>query len=428
MDIILVGLNYKTAPLYLRERFALGTEELPEALAYLQRETGNGVILSTCNRTELYFRAERNQYQRADALRLLAGATGANTQPLARHIYILRNEKAIRHLHRVAAGLDSMILGESEILGQIRAALSIAAEAQLCNAILSRLFHSAIRAGRRVHSESLVCHHGRSVSSAAVALARRLVGDLSQRSVLVIGAGEAGALTARSLVKARTHHLLITNRTGRRAADLAKQLGAAAVPFARLSEVLADADVVISASGADRLLVSKEQVAAAMAQRNGHTLLLIDIAVPRDIDVAVRGMKGVELYDIDDLATMCPITPEEQGKEKAKAEAIVEEEVQRCLAWWHSLRAVPTIVSLRRNLEDIRKRETAKTLRRLRHLEAREREGIDALTRAIVKKMLHCPVTRLKAHSSSQDYLAATRDLFGLDGEEAVEQAAEPVP
>jgi len=428
MNIILVGLNHRTAPLYLRERFALGMEELPEALTYLQREVGNGVLLSTCNRTELYFLAERNHDQRADALRLLAGATGANIQRHDRHIYVLRHEKAIRHLHRVAAGLDSMIFGESEILGQVRATLTLAAKAQLCTATLSRLFHSAIRAGRRVHTESLVCHHGRSVSSAAVTLAQRLVGDLSQRSVLVVGAGEAGALTARSLVKARTHHLLITNRTSRRAADLAEQLGATAVPFSRLSEVLADADVVISASGADRLLIGEEHVAAAMAHRNGRPLLLIDIAVPRDIDVAVRGIAGVELYDIDDLGAMCPISPEEQEREKAKAEAIVEEEVQRFLAWWHSLRAVPTIVSLRRNLEDIRKREMAKTLRRFRHLEAREREGIDALTRAIVKKMLHSPVTRLKAHSSSQEYLAATRDLFGLDGEEAAGRAAEPAP
>lgn len=428
MNIVLVGLNHKTAPLHLRERFTLGTEELPQALAYLREHVGNGVPLSTCNRMELYFLADGAQRQRSDALRLLEGATGARADCLARHVYVLRNEGAVRHLHRVAAGLDSMIFGESEILGQVRSTLALAAKARLCNGVLSRLFHSAIRAGRRVHSETLVCHHGKSVSSAAVALAQRIAGDLSQRDVLVVGAGEAGALTARSLVKAGTRRLVITNRTGERAIDLAQQLGAEAVPFSHLSEALAAADVMISASGSDGFLIGEEHVAAAMAGRNGRPLLLIDIAVPRDIDVAVRGIPGVDLYDIDDLGTMCPVTPEEQEKEKARAEAIVEEEAQRFLDWWQSLRAVPTIVSLRRRAEEIRRQEMEKTFRRLRHLEAEERERIDALTRAIVKKMLHFPVTRLKSQGADPDYLAAAHHLFGLNGEEATAPAGGGTP
>jgi glutamyl-tRNA reductase len=413
MNVVLVGLNHRTAPLSLRQQFALGAAELPQALAHLRKETGNGVILSTCNRTELYFVAERAG--RTEALRLLAEATGANVRHMERHTYFQLDEEAIRHLHRVASGLDSMIFGETEVLGQVRTALAAAAEAGLCDSVLNRLFHSAIRAGRRVHDQTFVGQHGRSVGSAAVALAQHLLGDLSGRQVLVVGIGEAGALTARSLVKAGAHRLAVTNRTYHRAAELAQQLNAAAVPFSGLPRALAKADVVISASGAPRPIIGRDEVEPAIAGRNGHSLLLIDIAVPPDIDPAVREMRGVHLYDIDDLDAMCPAGPEEREREMAKVDAIVEGEVQRFLDWWWSLRAVPTIISLGQELEAIRQKEVAKTLRRLPHLSSRDRESIEALTGAIVRKALHRPLTRLKLHSGDPHYLAMARDLFGLE-------------
>jgi glutamyl-tRNA reductase len=417
MIVVLVGLNHKTAPLPLRQQFALGAAELPQALARLHGETGNGVILSTCNRTELYFVAGREQAGRAEALRLLAGVTGTDTWHMESHIYFHLNEEAIRHLHRVASGLDSMIFGETEVLGQVRAALAAAAEAGLCNATLIRLFHSVIRAGRRVHSQTFMGQHGRSVSSAAVALAQHRLGDLSGRHVLVVGMGEAGALTARSLVKAGADRLAVTNRTDHRAADLAQQLNATAVPFSGLPKALANTDVVISASGAPLPIIGRDELGPVMARRNGRSILLIDIAVPPDIDPAVRDIHGVHLYDIDDLDAMCPIGPEERETEMAKVDAILEEEVQRLLTWWRSLRAVPTIVSLGRRLEAIRQKEVAKALRRLPHLNSREREGIEALTEAILKKVLHRPLTRLKLHSGDHQYLAMARDLFELDGQ-----------
>lgn len=415
MNLVLIGLNHKTAPVSLRQRFAMGAGELPEAQARLHGVTGNGVILSTCNRTELYFVARPEQGWRAEALRLLADIAGVSDQSLDQYTYCRLNEEAVRHLHRVAAGLDSMIFGETEILGQARAALTAAAEAHLCNAILNRLFHAAIRAGRRVHSETFIGYHGRSVSAAAVTLAQHLLGDLSACHVLVVGSGEAGVLTARTLVKAGANHLAIANRTYHRAAELAQHLNATAVPLSRLPQVLADTDMVISASGSPLPLIGKSDLAPIMARRNGRSLLLIDIAVPRDVDPDVREIHGVHLYDIDDLDAMCPAGPEERNKEMAKVEAIVEEEVQRFLAWWRALRAVPTIVSLRQRLEAIRLKETAKTLRRLRHLNPGERERIEALTGAIVKKILHNPLTRLRLHSGDQHYLAMTRDLFRLD-------------
>ncbi len=426
MIVAVVGLSHKTASLSLRERLALNGDDLPQALAYLANEIGNGVILSTCNRTELYFVAGREQARRSEALRLLAGATGANLPRLERHTYFRLHDDAVRHLHRVAAGLDSMIFGEAEILGQVRAALQAAYQARLCNAILNRLFHSAIRAGRRVHAQTYISRHGRSVSSAAVALAHRTLGELSGKHVLVLGAGEAGTLAARSLVRAGANNVAIANRTYKRAMNLAHHLKATAVPLSQLTQALAETDIVISACGAGAPLVGKNAVAAAMAQRDGRPILLVDIAVPRDIDPAVREVCGVHLYNVDDLNLMCPAGPEERERDMAKAEAIVEEEVGRFLAWWPSLRAVPTIVALRDKLDDVRQSEMAKTFRRFPYLNPSERDGIEALTRAMVKKLLHQTLTRLKLHSEDQDYLAVTRDLFGLDDPGVAGETHEP--
>ncbi len=421
MNVVLIGLNHKTAPLSLRQSLALGPTELPHALAHLDDEIGNGVILSTCNRTELYFVAGQQHAQRAEALRLLAGTNGASASTLDRHIYFGLHEEAVRHLHRVAAGLDSMIFGETEILGQVRAALAAAAQANLCNATLNRLFHSAIRAGRRVHSETFVGHHGRSISTAAVSLAQHMLGDLSGRRVLVVGAGEAGTLSVRGLIKAGASHVVITNRTYHRAEELAQRLKATAVPFSCLLQELADSDIVISASASPTTLINKSDLTPIMARREGRPILLIDIAVPPDIDPAVRDLDGVHLYDIDGLDSMCPVGPDEREQEMTKVESIIEEEVQRFLTWRRSLRAVPTIVSLRQKVEAARRREMAKTLRRFPHLSESERASIEALTRAIVKKILHSPLTRLKLHSSDQAYLAVTRDLFGLDDQPSAE-------
>lgn len=422
MNVVLIGLNHRTAPLSLRQSLALGPWELPQALAHLDDQIGNGVILSTCNRTELYYVAGRERAQPAEALQLLAGLNGAKPDGLDRHVYFGLHEEAIRHLHRVAAGLDSMIFGETEILGQVRSALAAAANAHLCNATLNRLFHSAIRAGRRVHNETFVGHHGNSVGSAAVALAERLLGDLSGRRVLVVGAGDAGSLTVSGLVKAGANHIAVTNRSYHRAAELAKRLKATAVPFSHLLQAMAGSDIVISASGAPTTLIDRRDLAPIMAQRDGRAILIIDIAVPRDIDTSVRDLDGVHLYDMDDLNTLCPAGADEREREMAIVEAIIEEEVQRFLAWLRSLRAVPTIVSLRQKMETARRREMAKTLRRFPNLDKKQRESIDALTGAIVKKILHSPLTRLKLHSSDSAYLAVTKDLFGLDDEQTDER------
>lgn len=415
MIVAVVGVSHKTASLALRERLALGGEELPRALAYLRVQAGNGVILSTCNRTELYFIAGAVEATQAGALRLLAGATGANPARIQKLSYFHLHEDAIRHLHRVASGLDSMIFGEVEILGQVRTAYQASVEAGLSNSVISRLFHSSLRAGRRIHAETFVARHDRSVASAAVNLAHRVIGELPGRQVLVMGAGEAGALSIRALVRAGARNVVIANRTYRRAVDLARHLKVSAVPLSRVPSLLDETDIVICAAGATSPLISKGVLLDATSRRNGRPMLMIDISVPRNIDPAVRGVEGVHLYDVDDLSQMCPASLEEREREMAKALGIMEEEVQRFLAWWSSLRAVPTITALQRQLEEARKRELTKTLRRFRCFDECQRDGLDALTRAIIKKVLHQPITRLKKHSDDQDYLAVTRELFGLD-------------
>lgn len=415
MRVALIGISHKTVPVSLRERFAFSSEELPRALARLRRAVGNGVVLSTCNRTELYYVTKSGQAKYDQAARLLAAMSRVPSDELAGRCYFLLHEDAIRHLHRVAAGLESMAVGETEILGQVRTAFVAACEAGCANPLLTRLFHAAIRAGRRARAETFIGRYAASVSSTAVTLAKAILGDLSDRTVLVVGAGEAGKLTAHSLSKAGACRMLVANRTYGRAAQQAALLGGRAVPFAWLPQALEESDIVISCSGAPSFVVREEMVAAAMARRDGRPLVLIDIAVPRDIDPAVKDFPGVHLYDIDDLQAVSTANLRKRRKELSKVEAIVEEEVSRFLAWWHSLKVIPTITALRGQVEGMRQRELAKTFARLPHLAEEDRESIEALTGAIVKKVLHEPLVHLRDRGEDEDYLEVVRDLFGLD-------------
>ena len=415
MIVTAIGLSHKTASLALRERVALTGDELPRALAYLQVHAGHGVIISTCNRTELYFVAEPGQANRETALKLLAGATGANMERLDKHAYFYQHEEAVQHLHRVASGLDSMMFGESEILGQVRSAFQASYEAGLCNAILSRLFHSTIHTARRVQGETFLGRHDRNIAWGVLALAQHVLGDVEGRQVLIVGAGEAGAMTARTLVRHGTHKVVIANRTYRRGATLAEHLGVSAIHFNHVPEAIAETDIVICASGSPTALIQRETLEGAMETRYGRPLLLIDISVPRNIDPSVRDMRGVHLYDIDDLRSMCPAGPEEQAQETGRAQAILDDESERFLAWWRSLQAVPTISALRQRVEKARQQELKKTLRHFPNFDDNEKEWLEALTRALVNKVLHDPITRLKAHGEDQDYLAVTQEIFGLD-------------
>ena len=417
--INVIGVNHRTAPIEQREPLAFSSAELPAALTRLRVDAGGGVILSTCNRTELYVATAADAGQGEALIGLLMSLKRLQESIYPGRFYLLRHDEAVRHLYRVASGIDSLVLGEAQILGQVREALAAANKAGSLNGLLSRLFHTAIAVGKRARSETHISRYARSVSSTAVALAKQTFGHLDQRTVLVISAGSTGKLAAKSLANSGAARILVTNRTYSRGQELAQRLGGHAIPFQRLPEALADADIVISATGAHRFVLGPAEVAAATAGRNGRSLLLIDIAVPRDIDPAVRRIPGVQLFDIDDLQAVAETNPEGRQREVARVEGIVQEEVDRFLAWWRSLDVVPVIAALRQQAEAIRRRELDKALRRLPALGPQEQQRIEAMTAAIVNKMLHEPIARLKAGGDARRYLEAIQELFGLPGGQA---------
>jgi glutamyl-tRNA reductase len=413
LTLVATGLSHKTASLSIREQVSLSAEELPDALDHMGAKIGNGVILSTCNRTEIYFVAEPGRSSHSHALDLFMGATGASHPRIEQHTYHYRDEAAVRHLHRVACGMDSMIFGEVEILRQVRSAMNSSFEAGFLTSVLDRLFHSALRAGRRLHAETFLGRHDRSVASAAVTLARGVLGDISESEVLVLGAGAAGAMTIRTMLREGASGIRVANRTYSRAASLAAHTGTVAIPLRRVPEALGEVDLVICASASP--LVSKEALLAVMPTRCRAPIVLVDIGVPRNIDPTVRDIPGVHLFDMDDLMTLCPASPEERAGDMVHADSIFEEEMGRFFSWWRSSHAVPTITALEDAVEEARRRELAKTLRRMPSFNDEQREALEALTKALVKKVLHQPITRLKLHGDDKEYIALGRELFGLE-------------
>jgi len=411
---LVVGISYKTAPVEVRERFAFGTEDLPRALPRLGREFGGAAILSTCNRTEVYVTASQALTDARPVLRVLAELKGA-CGPRIDASYMYNGSEAARHLFRVAAGVESMVLGEAEILGQVRTAFAAAMAAGTSDPLLSRLFRSAIRVGRRARSQTNISRHAVSVSSTAVSLARRTLGDLASRTVLVVSAGEAGKLTARNLAERGASRILVTSRTFDRAVQLAADLGGTAVPFEGLGEALARSDIIITSTGAPSFLIGPELMGEVVAQRDARPLLLIDIAVPRDVDPAVRELPHVHLYDIDDLRAVSEENLEARQREVEKVEALVEEEMVRFSEWWRSRGVIPTVAALRERAEQIRREEVARTLRRLPDLSEEERRRVEAMASAIVKKLLHAPIVYLKSSGDAERHTSALRELFDLD-------------
>ncbi|MEE8347809.1 MAG: glutamyl-tRNA reductase [Dehalococcoidia bacterium] len=405
-----IGLNHRTAPVEEREKVAFSAEDLSAALTPLKDELGAAVILSTCNRTELYATTDGSVSQAERLLSALTACKGTQLDPSL--TYFLTHDEAVRHLFRVAAGVDSMVLGESQILGQVRDAMSAGTQAGSLNSVLSRLFHCALRVGKRARSQTKISRYAVSVSSAAVALARKTVGALDGKTVLVMSAGSTGKLTARSLADCGAARILVANRTPERAAALAGSIGGQAVPFSQLRRALADSDIVISGTGADGFVLGPELVGPAAAGRNGSTLVLIDIAVPRDIDPAVRELPGVRLFDIDDVEAVSRASLRGRRREVTRVEAHIEDEVEGFLTWWRTLDVVPAIAALRERAEGLRRQELERALRRMPDLNDAHRERIDSMTRAIVKKMLDRPIARLKNGADADAYMEALQDLF----------------
>ena len=435
MSLLVLGLDHRTAPVELRERLAIEREQLPHALAQLAADHAvpQSVILSTCNRTEIYAydTGDGADAGVADALsnRLAAFLARWSAVPpadLDAHLYRHRETDGVAHLFRVAAGLESMIVGERQILGQTRAAFSAASQGGYVKSPLTRVFHHALRTGRRVHRETAIGQNSRSVSRAAVHLARTLFDRLDDRRALVIGAGDAGRMVARALADAGVRQITVTNRTQWRADDLARQLGGIAVPFHRLPDALAAADLVISSTGSPGYVLTLPTAAAALARRAApEPALFIDIAVPRDIDPAVAELPGARLFDIDALAQVSEIDLAGRSSEIARAHRIVDAELARFGEWWHSSDAMALVAAMRRRADALRRSEVARTLQILdADPDSELARRLDAMTNALVKKLLHQPTAALRAGDGAASYEAARR-LFAIADTDADADAAD---
>ncbi|MHB1160783.1 MAG: glutamyl-tRNA reductase [Chloroflexota bacterium] len=417
--ILAVGLNHKVAPVEVRERFALSGERVAEVLDRLGEVAGERVILSTCNRMEVYAVPLRQKGAAAELRRFLHSLQCSHLaeSEVVPYLYALHNEDAASHLFGVASGIDSMILGEPQILGQVRDAYETAADRGAAGSVLSVLFQRALAAGKRARTETNISRNAVSVSHAAVELARQIFGEIASRTVLVVGAGEMSELAAKNLVDNGVETVLVVNRTWERAARLADQFGGTAVKWEAMGDALLRSDIVITSTGSPQPLFGPDLVGPVLRDRGGRPLFFIDIAVPRDVDPAVRSVKNVYLYDIDDLQSVVDANLREREKELSKVRDIVDEETESFVAWLRCQEVVPTIMALRDRLEQIRRGELARYGGKL-SLSERDRNTLEALTQGIVNKLLHTPTVRLKAQANDGGcglYLDAVKQLFDLE-------------
>ena len=407
MSVVLVGISHHQSPVELRERAALDPERARELARRLAGERGEAVCLSTCNRTELYLAEDSAD----EAERKAEAALLALEEELGPSLYRLHDEAAALHLFRVAAGLDSMVPGEGEILGQVRTAHDVGA----AGPVLDRLFRDALHAGKKARTETAIGESPASVSSAAAALAEQVFGDLGGRSVLVVGAGEAGELAIKSLVARGATIAFVANRTAARAEELTARYGGTPLSLDAVADNLQYVDVVLSSTAAPDWTLTRTEVARTLPARKGRPLFLIDLAVPRDLDPAIHELDGCYLYDIDDLEAVVAETLAGRRREAERAETIVATEAERFREWQASLDVVPAIASLRARAEEIRAAELERA-----KLSGAERRAAESVTAAVLNKLLHLPTIRMKQAAAAADgviYADAVRHLFGLEDE-----------
>jgi len=419
MHIVIVGLSHKTAPVEIRERLAFAPTAMERPLRQMLElpTVAEGLIVSTCNRVELCAATKEPEAAMAALRRFLAEYHEVSSEEIQANLYSYQGEEAIRHLFRVASSLDSMVLGEPQILGQIKTAYGYAAEFKTAGLILNRFLHKAFSVAKRVRTETAIASNAVSVSFAAVELARKIFDRLDNKGVMIIGAGEMCELAARHFVTNGVSRVLVTNRTFARAEKLAAEFNGKAVPFDYFVDHLAEVDIVMTSTGAPNFILGQRQMEEVLKRRKNRPMFLIDIAVPRDIDPKVNDLDNAYLYDVDDLQGVVQANLKERQKEASKAEAIVEQEIGQFYQWLGNLEVKPTIIALRRKLEEIRQQELDKTFGNLKDLTANQRKSIEAMAGAIINKVLHQPTAVLKRSqndSSGEDYVDAVRILFDL--------------
>lgn len=424
MPLAVVGASHRTAPLELRERLAFRRAEVGGALAGLigSGAAAEAVLLSTCNRSEVYVGADDLQSAVEAAKRLLVARAGGEAD-VGGHLYVHQDREAVAHLFRVTAGLDSMLLGEPQIQGQVREAYTAARSAlgpagSVVGPVLNRWFQSALAVGGRVRSETEIGRGSASVPSAAVELAKKIFGTLRGRRALVLGAGEMSEVTLECLRGEGVRTAVVANRTHERAVELAARLGGTAVRWDAFDAALPDIDIVVASTAAPHPVLTRERLRRALPDGAARPLCILDIAVPRDVAPEVGDEPNVFLYNVDDLAAVVDDNRDRRRAELPAADTLIAEAVEYFWSWYAALAVVPTIRSLRRQGERLRQAEMGRALRRLAHLSSDDQEAIDALTRALTNKLLHCPTVRLRdavGNGRGTGVLDTARYLFELD-------------
>ncbi|HEY5619067.1 MAG TPA: glutamyl-tRNA reductase [Vicinamibacterales bacterium] len=424
MHLLLLGVSHRTAPVDLRERLDFSSRDVGTAVESLATRSSatESVVLSTCNRSEIYVASAEPPRAREELIAFLSDYHQLTREAFLPHLFTHEDTPAAHHLFRVAAGLDSLVIGEPQILGQVKDAFQAAAERRCTGPLLSKTFHWAFGVGKRVRTETALGEGAVSVSFAAVALARKIFGRLEGRRVLVVGAGEIGALTAQHLRSHGVAEIAITNRTAAHADALASQVAGHTVAWDDMAHAMARADIVVTATGSQRPIITRADVEAVTGRKRIDPLFIIDIAVPRDVDPAVGEIEQVFLYNVDDLQGIVHENLARRGAEIARAEAIVAEELARFTSWHRSRRAIPTVVALRQRFDDIRRAELRRLDAKLGGLTPEARARIDEVTRLIVEKLLLEPTEQLKAlpdEETQAAYTEAVNRLFRLSEDAA---------
>ncbi len=416
--LTIVGLNHKTAPVELREKLSFSGEDIPQALEQLKkdREIRECLVFSTCNRTELICVPAFTD-PTGRLIRFLAEQKRMDPSEFTQALYVHQDEDAVRHLFRVAASLDSMMIGEPQILGQVKQAYRMAVGGRSSGVLLNRLMHKAFSVAKKIRRETGIGDHAVSISYAAIELAGKIFSDLSEKSVLLLGAGEMAELAVEHLLSHHVRQIVVANRTFKHAVALADKFKGRAVRFEEREDALKDADIIISSTGATEYVLTHDQVRRAMKKRHHRTLFFIDIAVPRDIDPKINAVSNAYVYDIDDLKNIVASNIEQREKETVKAERFIDEAVLKFQNWLESLAVVPTIKALNDKITAIADMECRKTLAGLKNLSEADAEAVRRMTQAIVSRTLHDPIRFLRNTGEHRDdslYLNLTRQLFNL--------------
>ncbi len=420
MSIALLGINHRSAPLSIRERLSISHGEEGKILEALKNipHVREVMYLSTCNRAEVLVNMKPADAVVEELKAFITARGNLSPEEMERCLYVYRDEDAVRHLFRVASSLDSMIMGEPQILGQVKDAYRLCVRQKTSGVILNKLLHHAFSVAKRVRTETAIANNAVSVSFAAVKLAKKIFGTLDKKKVLLVGAGEMAQLAARHLMDNGVDRIIFTNRTYENAVKLANNFHGFPIEFELLEDTLGDVDIVISSTGSPDCIISADMITTALRRRKNRLMFLVDVAVPRDIDPDAGKIDNVYLYNIDDLQGVVDENMESRLNEAREAESIIDEEVARFSEWFATLEVVPTIVDLKTKTEDIVRGEMKRSHSWMKNLDGEERENIEILVNSIVNKILHDPVVGLKRESrdgEADPYVAAVKKLFRLE-------------